>query len=235
MPRSTCRGQAGGQVARLVGQREMAGHQHSSAGAERRRKRFELALRQLCTRARHDRQHVVWVAPGIAGAGEVLGGRGHALVLETAHRCRGQLAHGIWIVAEAAYAERRVGRLRGHVTHRRVVDVDAQRPQLAPGRAGHSLGQLLVAGRAQRHGAAKLRRLRAQPDELAALLVGGDEQRRRAGGPRCLDGRRERPDLWRVDDVVQPEQRYTGYTGLAYSPGRRRRQFAAGEGDHQTP
>ena len=113
------------------------------------------------------------------------------------------LPDGLGIVAEAADPERRVGRVVGHVAHRRVVHVDAEGAQLARRRAGDALGQLFVAGRAERHRAGELRRPVAQGDQLAALLVGGDQQRWRSGRPCRLDGGGQRADLGRIDDVVE--------------------------------
>ena len=118
----------------------------------------ELTFCQLGASARYDRKHVVRVALGIARAGKVLGGRRHSLVLQSAHRRRRKPTHGSWVVTEAADAERGVGRVIGHVTDRRVIDVDAERAQFARGCSCYLLGELLVAGRAQRHGAGELGR-----------------------------------------------------------------------------
>ena len=137
------------------------------------------------------------------------------------------------IVAEAADPERRIGRVVGHVAHRRVVHVDAEGPQLARRRAGDTLGQRFVAGRAERHRARERRRPVAQADQLAALLVGGDQQRWRPGRPCLLDRGGQPADLGRIDDVVDAEERDARDALFADPPRRRRRQLGAGEGDHE--
>ena len=155
------------------------------------------------------------------------------VVLQAADGRRREPPDGLGIVAEAADPERRIGRIVGHVAHRRVVHVDAEGPQLAPRRAGDALGQRFVAGRAERHRARELRRPVAQADQLAALLVGGDQQRWCPGRPCRLDRGGQPADLGRIDDVVGAEQRHAG-DALFVDPSRRRsRQLGAGEGDHE--
>ena len=67
----------------------------------------------------------------------------HAVVLQAADGRRREPSDGLGIVAEAADPERRIGRIVGHVAHRRVVHVDAEGTQLARRRAGDALGQRL--------------------------------------------------------------------------------------------
>ena len=169
----------------------------------------------------------------VAGAREVLDRRGHAVVLQAADGRRRELPDGVGVVAEAADPERGIGRIVGHVAHRRVVHVDAEGPQLAGHGAGDALGELLVAGRTERHRAGERRRPVPQAEQLAALLVGGDEHRRRAGRPCRLDRGGEPADLGRIHDVVGTEERHPGNAPLADSPRRCRRQLRADEADHE--
>ena len=195
-------GQAGRQVGVLAGQREVTGHHQPRARVQCRSERNQLPFGQLGVRPRHQRQRVVRISCRVAGAREVLDGRGHAVALQAADGRRREPSDRLGIVAEAADPERRIGRVVGHVAHRRVVHVDAEGTQLAGRRAGDALGQLLVAGRAERHRARELRRPVAQADQLAALLVGGDQQRWCAGRACRLDGVGQPADLGRIDDVV---------------------------------
>ena len=211
----------------------MAGHDHPRAGSQRRSERDQLPLGQLGDRAAHQRQLVVRIRCGVAGAREVLRRRGHALTLQAADRGRREPSDGLGVVAEAADPERRIGRVVGDVAHRRVVHVDAEGPHLACRRAGDALGQRVVAGRAERHRARERRRPIAQADQLAALLVGGDQQRWGSGRPCPLDRSGEPADLGRIDDVVDAEERHPGDAEVVDPPCRRRRQFRAGEGDHE--
>ncbi len=199
----------------------MAGHDHPRARFQCRSKRDQLPLGQLGVRPGHQRQLVVRIRGRVAGAREVLGRRGHAVVLQAADGRRREPPDGLRIVAEAADPERRIGRIVGHVAHRRVVHVDAEGTQLARRRAGDALGQLFVAGRAESHRARELRRPVAQADQLAALLVGGNQQRRCSGRPCLLDGGGQPADLGRIDDVVDAEERHAG-DALFVDPPRRR-------------
>ncbi len=80
------------------------------------------------------------------------------------------------VVAERADPHRRVARLRRQVEDRGVDDVDAQRPRLAPDRGADPFGQPVVIDRPERHVSGELGRLGAECVELAAFLVGGDEE-----------------------------------------------------------
>ena len=81
------------------------------------------------------------------------------------------------IVAERADAHDRVLGPERDVEHRRVVDVHAGRPQLAPDRPPDPLGQVRVTRRPDRHRPGERRPAIAEGEELAALLVRRDEQR----------------------------------------------------------
>ena len=72
-----------------------------------------------------------------------------------------------------------LARVVGEVADRRVRDVRAHRQQLEAGGPPDPLGEVLVARGAERH-VARERRRAAQRVELPALLVGGDQQGRRA-------------------------------------------------------
>ena len=128
-------GQAGRQVVALAGQREVAGHDHPCAGVQCRPERDQLALGQLGVRAGHHRQLVVRIRRRVAGSREVLDRRGHAVVLQAANGRGREPSDRHRIVAEAADAEGRIGRVVRHVADRRVVDVDAEGAQLARRRA----------------------------------------------------------------------------------------------------
>ena len=73
--------------------------------------------------------------------------------------------------------------------------------------ARDALGQVRVAGRAEGHVAGERRRSVAEAEQLAGLLVGGDEDRERGTRGRCLDGRRQRADLAGRVDVRVAEER----------------------------
>ena len=121
------------------------------------------------------------------------------------------------IVAERPDAQRRVRWVRRDVEHRRVVDVDAHRPQLEPDRPPDPLREAGVARRPDRHRAGKTgpvvlcSRGRPERQQLAALLIGRDEDREAVvpvSRPcRRLESRREPPHLLRRSDVVRPEER----------------------------
>ena len=119
---------------------------------------------------------------GVAVAGEVLGGRGDLLVLQTADRGGHVLRHQLRIRGERPDADDGVGRVDVHVGVRRVVGVDADRPQLTTGDLVGVVGQLRVAGRTQGHGAGEDRGRRTDPSDQSGLLVGGDTQRHGVAG-----------------------------------------------------
>ena len=226
-------GQARGQIASLVGQREVAGHDHACARFQRRPKRDQLPLCELGGRPPDQRQLVVRIGRRVAGAREVLGRRRNALPLQAADGRRREPSNGLGIVAETANPERRIGRVAGHVAHGQVVHVDAEGPQLACHRPGDAFCQRLIAGRAERHRPRERRRPIAQADQLATLLVGGDQQGWCCDRPCLLDRRREPADLGRIDHIVEAEQRDAGHALFADPPRRRARQLTAGEGDHE--
>ena len=125
----------------------------------------------------HDTERVVGVLGQRAQTREVLRRGGHAGRLEAADHRRPMTADRARVVAERADAERRVGRLGGEIDGRGVDDVDAQRAGLAPDGRPDPLGQPFVVDRAEGHVAGELGRLGTQGVELAAFLVGGDEER----------------------------------------------------------
>ena len=220
------------------GQREVAGHDHSRARVDRRRKRDELAIRQLCTRAR---------TTGSTWCGSTWCRRGRGSAWRSRRRPRFAGRAPLPRPACPRHLDRRRScgcpargcRLRGEVAHRRVVDVDAQRPQLAPGRRGHSLGQLSSPAAPSAIAPRELRRSAAQRVELAAFLVGGNQQRSARQRRRAAcKGRRQRADLWRdrrhcesLKSVTPAYGRDCTSCRLAAGAG----SVAAGEGDHQTP
>ena len=97
------------------------------------------------------------------------------------------------IVAERADPERRIGRVRGDVEHRRVDHVDTHRPRLGADRPADALRERHVIDRAERHVAGEWRRPIAQGDELPTFLVGRDEERRGPVGGATAGRQRARP------------------------------------------
>ena len=218
----------------LAGQREVAGHDHPRARAQCRSERDQLPLGQLGVRPGHERQLVVRIRCRVAGAREVLGRRGHAPVLQAADGRRREPSDGLGIVAEAADPERRIGRVVGHVAHRRVVDVDPEGAQLARRRAGDALGQPFVAGRPERHRAGELASSR-RPARSAGRPPGRRQRATAAhrpavppGSPRSAPGSgadRRRCGRGRAS----PRRRHCSLIRLAAD----RRQLGADEGDHE--
>ena len=138
---------------------------------------------QLVPRPVDDVEGVVRVDAPLALAREVLARAGHARGLEAGEPRRGESRDLGGIVAERADAQRRVRRVRRDVEDRRVVDVHADRAELAPDRPPDALRQARVAGRADGHRAGERGPVvatagsRPERQQLAALLVGRDEDR----------------------------------------------------------
>ena len=123
----------------------------------------------------HRRQGVVRIDMGVAMAREMLDAAGHPLAQRAAHPGPGHARHQGRVLAEAALADDRVGRVVVDVQHRREVPVDAQVTQAARHRRADLLGQGLVADGAQRHRGRRLRQA-GGPHDRAALLVDADQR-----------------------------------------------------------
>ena len=178
---------------------------------------------------------------------EVLDRSGHPGRLEAADHRRPVPGDRGRVVAERADAHRRVARLGRQVEDRGIDDVDAQRPRLAPDRRADPLGQALVIDRPERHVPGELGRLGAERVELAALLVGGDEERavgvpppgrrarrgrRRARHGRPLHRLGQLPHLRQPHDVDRHEQRDPGGRRLRQPLRDPARDPLALEGEH---
>ena len=180
-------GWTGGRVAGQRGHREVAGHDHPDAGVdrrpERRRARAPRAPRAI---AIDDGELVVGVDRPIALPGKCLAAPATPADWSPRSQADAERGDRRRVVAEGPDAERRVGRVRGDVEDRPVVDVDPDRPELEPDRPPDALGEGRVAGRTDGHRPGEGRPAVAEGEELAALLVGRDEEREPAGtaGPR---------------------------------------------------
>ena len=183
------RRQALGRVER--GQPDVRRHHGVDARGDRRPERHELHGVEASARVLDHREVEVGVGRRVAVAGEVLGGREHAALLDPAHVGRRHARHELGVLAERADADHRVLRIHVHVDHRVVVHVDAERPALARADAARALGERRVARRAERHRARHARR--ALHDVAgAALEVGGEQQRQRGGPLQAVEQRRDR-------------------------------------------
>ncbi len=111
-----------------------------------------------------------------AEAREVLGRGRHATRLQAARQRRRVASHVARVRPEGSRAEAHVAGLEGQVAHGRVADGDAQGSQLIRRGPADGFGERHVVGGPEGHGAREARRLVAQAHQLAALLVGADEQ-----------------------------------------------------------
>ena len=219
-------GQRRGQV-RVAGdrlERDVGGHREVGACLDRGPERDQLHGVEPGTVVAQRRQPVVRVGERLAQSREVLDGGGRAGVAEATHGRGGERGDRGRVVAERPDTHGGVAGVGGEVADRRVRDVDAHRQQLGGGRVGDALGEVRVAGRAQRHRPGERGRPVAQRDQLAALLVRGDQQRSRvaAVGVRALGRVDQLPDLGRGRHVEVVEQ------GQPRRGGSRRRRSDAG-------
>ena len=181
----------------------------------------------------------VGVARHPAQPGEMLSGGGDSGLPQSAQERHAVRRHRLRIAAELApqRADRLVppgGPGRDHVHDRGQVKVDAGLPQLAPPPGGLPLqgagGQLPLG-----HGRRDRREARpAQPLDLAAFLVGGDEEPDPRGGRRggqCLVGRCHLPEFGQAGRCRGAEQQGAEVVGRhrAGDLGAR----AAGDTDHE--
>ena len=154
----------------------MGRHHEPGARRDPRPERGELVRVEVRGAPLHDPELVVRVLVHGTETREVLDRSGHPGRLEAADHRRPVPGDRGRVVAERADAHRRVARLGRQVEDRGVDDVDAKRPRLAPDRGADPLGQSLVVDRPERHVPGELGRLGAERVELAAFLVGGDEE-----------------------------------------------------------
>ena len=213
----------------------MAGHHEIEPFGDRRAERCEFDGVEPSSVAVDEAERMVRVDRAPALARKVLCRGRDAGGSQAAHRCGHHARHGSRLGPETADPERRVVPCRDHIGHRCVADVDAHRGQLEADRLRHSLGQRHVAGRAERHRAGERRRSLAERLELAAFLVGRDQERQALGRAR-LQRVGKRPDLLRRADVEEAEQREPGRRGFVepgIEPIRDRR--LAFEGEHEQP
>ena len=121
----------------------------------------------------------------------------------------------------------------------RVGEAHAHRPQLGADRPTDPPGEVRVADRAERHVAGERRRAIAEGHELAALLVGRDEERWRRAGSRRRDAAWRASvssRTWPGEATLENRKRVTPAAGsLANRSAIQARQPLALEGDHESP
>ena len=217
-------------------QRHVAGHDHRGTRSDGGAEGHQLAgLEHLDWRVHHA-ESVMRVHVHGSEAREVLGRGRHATRLQAARQRRRVASHVVRVRPEGARAEADVAGLEGQVADGCVADGDAQGSQLIRRGPADGLGERLVVGRPEGHGAREAGRLVAQAHQLAALLVGADEQ-----GQVVRRGTVELPgqagQAVSVAGVgAQEERRAVGLPGRhpPQEPGRRlpcpRRPAAAGRG-----
>ena len=241
VPSNTARDRVAGRVGSPVspGTAMCDGHDGSRARRDGRPERDELVRLDVVAAAVDDAQAVVGVVGRGAQPREVLDRCGHTGRLEPAHHRRPVPGDRRRIAAERADPEGRIRRLGRQVERGRVDEVDAHRARLAPDRGADPLGQGLVIGRAERHVAGELGRLGTERDELAALLIRGDEQRAGRGrgpipgpGTGRLEGLGQRPDLVGPQHVDRHEQGDAGDRRIPDAALHPVRQPVALEGEH---
>ena len=184
------------------------------------------------------------VDPGVAVAGEVLGGCDRAVVLDAPHEGGAQHGDLVRILADCPHVDDGILRVVVDVEDRREGHVDADRPPLQRGHAAHLVGHPRVPGGAERHERGEAGRA-AEPDvggrvqhpveaeARAGLQVGADKQgqlRERLEPVELrgdLDGRAHRDDD--AADLVLLDQRPRAPPGSRPA----RREVADQDGHHQ--
>ena len=211
---------------------DVGGHQQARSGRDGGANRPQLNRIQPRARKRERRQSKVGVHVRLAVAGKMFGRGRHAGRLQAADQRRAQFRRQRRIVAEGAHAHVGVARIGVHVADGAVVHVHAQRRHFRAERLPHAEGQVRVARRAQGHVARKLGHAVAQGHELAALLVGCNQQGG-VGGDGRLQRRRQRPGLGRIAHVARAEKSQPGIRPCAQRGQKRRRRGQAVERQHQ--
>lgn len=107
------------------------GHEHADVGPHRRRERQKLDAAQLLRGAPHHRQRQMGIGLGVAMPREVLAAAAHPAGLHAAQQRQRPRRRRRRLGAQRAVADDRVVRVGHHVAHRRVVEVEAERAQLA--------------------------------------------------------------------------------------------------------
>ena len=151
-------------------------HHHPRTGFHRGTERHQLDLLEPLAVVVEHGKLIVRIDHRVPLAGEVLGRRCHPFRLEPTHHRRRQLAHPSRVVAEGADAERWVVGMRGQIANRGVVDRDPECSQLTTHRLSHRLGEFDVIDSTQSHVPRKGGGGRPGAEQLAPLVVGGDQQ-----------------------------------------------------------
>ena len=184
-------------------------HDESGAGVDAGPERHQLHGRHPLARAADHRHAVMRVDGRLAQAREVLDPRRHARSLQATDHRRPQSPDLGRVIPERADPERRVDRVGRDVHDRGIDDVDTHGPCLAPDRLAHPFREVRIADGAQRHVPSERRRAVTEGQELAALLVGGDEHRGGRGSRSGRDpaGRRHPRSLERLGQLAQLPRR----------------------------
>ncbi len=113
---------------------DVRGHYDAHPSLDRSGERREGALAQDVEARLGRRQLQMRVGDRLAVAGKVLGAGRDADALQTLDEGRDLARHDLWVGAERAHADDRARRVDQHVGHRREVEVDPDRRQLAADR-----------------------------------------------------------------------------------------------------
>jgi hypothetical protein len=212
-------------------------HRHPRTGRERGPEGDELAPVEDFPRRRDRGATVMRIRCGFPATRSVLDRGSHPGRLQSAHHRRPVPGHDCRVIGERPDAERRVQRIGCHVQDRRVDDVDAHRPRFESYRAPDPLGQVDIIDRPERHVPGERRRPVTEGDELAALLVGGDQERAGTGASfrRALQGRGQLANLARRAHVQVAKQRDPRGRRGAKPLGYPRRHLRTLEREHHPP
>ena len=145
---------------------------------------------QPLARMRHHRQTEMRVDVGVAVAGEMLQRRQHARILQAADPSRHHRASACRILAERSDVDHRIARVVVHIRDRTEVDVHAEGPRFRADDLAGFVGQLRIAGRAERH---RPRELRGAGDAHlhAPFEVGRGQKRQRRDRLQAIEDRRQ--------------------------------------------
>lgn len=142
------------------------------------------------------------IARRVAVSGEVLAGRGGAPRAQPRQRREAEARDFSGVLAVGAGADHRIAGIVVDIEDRREVEVEAERAQLAGGRAAPALGVRRVAGRAHRHRGGEGGGRVFEAADPPPLLIDRDERGEAGEGAERLDARGQRPRLVRHADAA---------------------------------